>query len=363
MGRNSLPIWMVLLACAAMGLAGCQTIDFYEQPPEEMLPMEAEPPREKALASLPAYRIEVPDVVQVEMLKQVPLPPYRVQSYDVLGVNVAGTAMAYPIGPYDADGQPTESGGNYLVEAEGNVNLGAPYGKVRVLGMTIEEARLAVEKHLRQMLEEPVVSVQLARSSGTQPVTAEYLVGPDGTINLRLYGSVCIAGLTIAEAKTAIEKHMARYFDSPEVSVNVVAFNSKTYYIITQGAGLGDTAVRIPITGKETVLDALSNIGGLTQFSSTNIWIARPAPAGFGCDQILPVDYEAITRGAITSTNYQLMPHDRLYIAEDKTVALGNMINVALGPVEKLISVASLSAQTMKNFQATGRSYNQRFRR
>ncbi len=345
-----------------MGLTGCQTIDFYEQPLEEMLPLEAQPPREKALASLPAYRIEVPDVVQVEMLKQVPLPPYRVQSYDVLGVNVAGTAMAYPIGPYDADGQPTESGGNYLVEAEGNVNLGAPYGKVRVLGMTIEEARLAVEKHLRQMLEEPVVSVQLARSSGTQPVTAEYLVGPDGTINLRLYGSVCIAGLTIAEAKTAIEKHMARYFDSPEVSVNVVAFQSKTYYIITQGAGLGDAVVKIPITGKETVLDALSNIGGLTEFSSTNIWIARPAPAG-SPDQILPVDYEAITRGAATGTNYQLMPRDRLFIAQDKTVALTNMINVALGPVEKLISVASMGTQTMKNLQSTGRSYNSRFQR
>lgn len=356
---------MVLLACTVMGLSGCQTIDFYEQPLEEMLPTEAYagPPREKALVSLPAYRIAAPDVIQVEMLKQVPLPPYRIQSYDVLGVNVAGTMSDHPIGSHDAFGQPTESGGNYLVEAEGNVNLGAPYGKVHVLGMTIEEARAAVEKHLRQMLTEPVVSVQLARSSGTQPVTGEYLVGPDGTINLRLYGAVPIAGSTIAEAKAAIEKHMTRYFDSPEVSVNVVAFNSKKYYIITQGAGLGDAAVQIPITGKETVLDALSNVGGLTQFSSTNIWIARPAPAGFGYDQILPVDYEAITRGAEAGTNYQLMPGDRLYIAEDKTVALANMINVALGPVEKLIGVASLGTQTAKNLQSTGRSYNSRFRR
>ncbi len=345
-----------------MGLAGCQTIDFYEQPLDEMLPMEAQPPREKALASLPAYRIEVPDVVQVEMLKQVPIPPYRIQSYDVLGVNVVGTPTDHPIGPFDAFGDPTETGGNYLVEAEGNVSLGGPYGKVHVLGMTIEEARVAVEKHLMQMLAEPIVSVQLARSSGTQPVTGEYHVGPDGTINLRLYGAVRIAGLTIAEAKTAIEKHMARYFDSPEVSVNVVAFQSKTYYIITQGAGLGDAAVKVPITGKETVLDALSNVGGLTEFSSTNIWIARPAPAG-SPDQILPVDYEAITRGAATGTNYQLMPRDRLFIAEDKTVALTNMINVALGPVEKLMSVASMSTQTMKNLQSTGRSYNSRFRR
>ncbi len=117
------------------------------------------------------------------------------------------------------------------------------------------------------------------------------------------------------------------------------------------------------ITGKETVLAALSNMGGLIQFSSTNIWIARPAPAGFGGDQILPVDYLAITRGAAAGTNYQLMPHDRLYIAEDKTVALTNMINVALGPVEKLIGVASLGTNTSKNFKSLGRDYNSRFRR
>ena len=110
----------------------------------------------------------------------------------------------------------------YMVEAEGVVNLGPAYGTVRVVGMTLDEAKKSIEEKLSQMLREPEVSVKLARVSGSQPLTAQYLVGPDGTINLRQYGLVHVAGLTVTEAKLAIQKHLAHYLDSPELSVDVV---------------------------------------------------------------------------------------------------------------------------------------------
>ena len=98
--------------------------------------------------------------------------------------------------------------------------------------------------------------------------------------------------------------------------MDIYAYNSKVYYIISQGAGLGDRLLRMPITGNETVLDAIAQTNGLSQVSSKKIWIARPTPNG--CDQILPVSWDAITRGATTATNYQILPGDRVYIAEDK---------------------------------------------
>ena len=106
-----------------------------------------------------------------------------------------------------------------------------------------------------------------------------------------------------------------------EVTVDVIAYNSKVFYVITQGAGLGDNVRRVPITGNETVLDALSVINGLSQVSSTQVCIARPAPSGFGYEQILPVDYEAIVKGGSAATNYQIMPGDRVFIAEDPVIA------------------------------------------
>ncbi len=53
-------------------------------------------------------------------------------------------------------------------------------------------------------------------------MTGIYIVQPDGIINLRQYGVVPVAGKTMTEAKIAIEKQLERYFDSPDVSVDVL---------------------------------------------------------------------------------------------------------------------------------------------
>ena len=111
------------------------------------------------------------------------------------------------------------------------------------------------------------------------------------------------------------------------MSVDVFAYNSKVYYVITEGAGFGDTLVRVPITGNETVLDALAQVNGLSRLSSKNIWIARPTPGDVNCDQILPVNWNEITKGAATATNYQVLPGDRIFIAENKVIALDTFID------------------------------------
>ena len=332
-------------ACLAVLLTGCQTINPYSPKLEPPVPESCQPPREMSKVSLPAYRIEPPDVLQIEMLKLIPLPPYRAEVFDVLQIR----ANALPDQPID---------NYYMVEAEGTINLGPVYGSVRVAGMTIEEIRATLNKWLRQWLREPAVSVQLARVSGAQPVSGQYLVGPDGTINLRQYGVVHVAGLTVTEARIATQNHLKQFLDSPELSIDVVAYNSRVYYVITQGAGLGDSIRRLPITGNETVLDALSQIGGLSQVSSTKIWIARPAPHNFGCQQILPVEWDAITQGAQTATNYQILPGDRVYVAEDELITFTNVVSKVTAPVERMLGIASLGTSTIHGYQTLGRNYN-----
>jgi polysaccharide export outer membrane protein len=328
-----------------LALAGCQTINPYDPKLEPPMPEALQPPREMNKVSLPAYRIEPPDVIQIEMLKLIPLPPYRAEVFDVLQIR----ANALPDQPID---------GYFMVEAEGLINLGPVYGSVRVAGMTLDETRAALNKWLRQWLRDPAVSVQLARVSGAQPVTGQYLVGPDGTVNLRQYGVVHIAGKTVTEARITIQNHLKQFLDSPELSIDVVAYNSKVFYIITQGAGIGDNVRRLPITGNETVLDAISQVNGLSQVSSKKIWIARPAPHNFGCQQVLPIDWDAITQGAQTATNYQLMPGDRLYVAEDELITFTNVMGKVTGPIERLAGILGLGNSTIRGFQTMGRNYN-----
>ena len=347
--RGRFHLHALLLAALPWGLialAGCRPFDHYDHSLDAPV---AEPPipRELSKMSLPAYRIEPPDILQLEVQKLVPLPPYHIETFDMLQISAVGTLPDQaPINSY------------YLVDGEGRVNLGPGYGSVRVAGMTVDEARHAVDTHLREILKFPEVSVQLARPSNVQAVNGNYLVAADGSINLRQYGSVPVAGRSIVEARLAVQRQLAKFFDSPIVSLDVVSYNSKVFYIITEGAGQGDNLVRVPVTGNETVLDAMANVHGLSQLSSKRIWIARPAPAGFHCEQILPVDWDAITRGGSTATNYQVLPGDRLFIAQDSMLAFTNYISKIVGPVERLAGVASLGASTVRNYQTLGRQFN-----
>ncbi len=145
---------------------------------------------------------------------------------------------------------------------------------------------------------------------------------------------------------------MSQYLVSPEVSVDVVAFNSKTYYLITQGAGLGDSVRRLPITGNETVLDAIGQVGGLSQLSSgKKIRIVRPSASDPKKAAILQVDWDGISRRGETATNYQILPRDRVYIGDDATMAATNLLSKKTAPIERAMGVISLTTSVVQSIQ------------
>lgn len=309
-------------------------------PPEP--PIQSTVPRELEKVTLPRYIIEPPDILLIEGVKLVPKSPHKIETFDALLIRASGAFPDQPIN--DA----------YSVDADGSVNLGPTYGRIKITGLTIEEAEDEVRRHLQQILSDVDVSISLLQSAGAQQVTGQHLVGPDGRVNLGTYGSVFVAGKTIEEARDAIQDQLSLKLEQPEVFVDVLAYNSKLYYVITQGGGFGDDVVRLPITGNETVLDAVATIGGISQVSSTRMWIARPAPNGVGCEQILPVSWEDITRGASTATNYQLMPGDRLFIAEDKYTKFSGALSKFLRPFESFFGFVSLSTSALNRIDRFG---------
>lgn len=324
-----------LQACEAPAMRGpAPDVPFVETPL----------PRELWKESLPPYIIEPPDTLVIEAIRMVPLPPYRVEPLDVVVIQVAETLPNQPIS------------GNYAVGPDGTVNLGFSYGAVRVAGLSLEQAAAAIKEQLGRVLKAPQVGVALAQFRGMQQVRGEHLVGMDGTINLGSYGCVYITGLTVAQAKVAVEKHLARFLLNPEISLAVSGYNSKVYYVITDGAGFGEQVFRFPVTGNETVLDALSNINGIPPAGSKrNIWLARPAPAHKGCYQVLPVDWEIITQAGSTETNFQIFPGDRIYVKADKLIHLDNWLAKIISPLERVFGVTLLGQTTIRSFER-GRS-------
>ena len=309
-------------------------------PPEAVALGSLPLPTELAKTTLPPYRIEPPDILRIEVLSLVPRAPYRLKTLDSLSITARDVLADKPVE------------GVYQVEPGGVVRLGFDYGQTHVQGMTIDEAREAIDQQLRKYLRDPSVTVALAQMAPLQPVAGEHLVAPDGTVNLGAYGSVMVTGLTLAEATAAIEFHLSRFLDSPQVAVDVFSYNSKRYYVILQGAGLGDVVQTFPVTGNETVLDAVSQVNGLQRFSSKKIWIARPSPLAEET-LVLPVDWHAVTSLAGTQTNYQIMPGDRLFVSEDKHVAFNTWVDKVVSPWERIMGFSILAASTVTRFSGS----------
>jgi polysaccharide export outer membrane protein len=334
----------LLLVSALAGTAGCRATGTPAHTIGPPVPVEA--PRELQKAVLPTYRIEPPDVLVIGAVHLSPPPSYPLRSGDVLFIQLP-LAFAAEFAPIE---------GQYPIGPGGVVSLGPYYGAVKVDGMTVEEASRALREHLEKQLklEEGVnelpLTVALFSTVGLQQVEGQHLVAPDGTVTLGMYGSIPVVGLTLTEAKFAIENFLSRYFERPEVSVDVLGYNSKVYYVVTQGAGLGDNVVRLPVTGNDTVLDALANVNGIPEVASKRIWVARPGQNRFGEDQVLPVDYQAITARGNATSNYQLLPGDRLFIAEDKLVAADTRLAKVFAPLERMMGFSLLGVGTVTRF-------------
>jgi polysaccharide biosynthesis/export protein len=185
-----------------------------------------------------------------------------------------------------------------------------------------------------------MILVEVLEALPGRPISGERLVRPDGKISLGFYGDVYVAGLTVPEVKEKIVLHLRKFIsdetlalleldpetgeakrdkngrfvvndprDTDRVFVDVTAYNSKNYYV--QGAVMMPS--RLLITGHDTVLDAINYAGGLMP-EADHERVALYRKEKNGVLQQLRIDIDQIMMGDDPSTNYQLMPGDRLVI-------------------------------------------------
>lgn len=103
---------------------------------------------------------------------------------------------------------------------------------------------------------------------------------------------------------------------SDRVFVDVVAYNSKHYYVLGDVGSPG----RLVVTGRDTVLEALGHAGGFLPTADTKtVQLVRPQAGGRPA-KVYPIDYEAIVQRGQVATNYQLFPGDRIVVKRNPTV-------------------------------------------
>jgi polysaccharide export outer membrane protein len=247
-----------------------------------------------------------------------------------------------------------------------------PEEKIAKSNIPKEFTKVSMPEYL---IEPPdLILVEVLEALPGRPISGERLVRPDGTVSLGFYGEVYVSGLSITEAKEKIVFHLRRYLTdqalglvqyeerkgefvdvepakTPRVFVDVAAYNSKVYYVQGDVGSPG----RLPITGNETVLDAINYAGGLTPTGSLqNIRLVRPAPPGACCEQVLPVNLSAIINVGDSTTNYQLMPGDRLVVYRDPIVRTTVFLDRLASPFNTVLNSILQYSFTSRNVKSIG---------
>lgn len=139
-------------------------------------------------------------------------------------------------------------------------------------------------------------------------------VRPDGMISVPLIGDVQAGSRTPTEVSKAVEEKLSRYMREPQVTVIVTELRSHEFISRVRVTGAVQQPVSLPYRQGMTVLDAVLEAGGLTEFASPNR--AKLYRRGDEKSKVYSVDLGRILSRGDLSTNYYLMPGDIVSVPE-----------------------------------------------
>ena len=108
---------------------------------------------------------------------------------------------------------------------------------------------------------------------GEKDLSADYAVSIFGTIQMPLIGEMLAAGLTERQLAGEVRKRLqADYLVNPQVNVSVKEYRSQRVLVLGDAARPG----LYPLTGTTTLLEVLTQAGGLSGGASREILLVRP---------------------------------------------------------------------------------------
>jgi polysaccharide biosynthesis/export protein len=133
-------------------------------------------------------------------------------------------------------------------------------------------------------------------------------VRPDGKVSIPLLNDVQAAGLTTIQLGSQVTAGLKKYVTDPRVTVVVTAINSRRVYVLGEVARAGGFALLPDMT----VLQAISDAGGLTQFAhGKKIYVLRDEA---GKQVKYPFNYNKVLKGENPEQNFPLKSGDTIVV-------------------------------------------------
>ena len=143
-----------------------------------------------------------------------------------------------------------------------------------------------------------------------------FRIAPDGTISFLQAQNVKIAGLTLDEARLAIETSLTAHFRSPRVIITPQEVGSKRVTILGKVVIRGVVTLERPIT----LVEAIANAGGLETglLEQNTVEIADLERSFISRDgKRLDVDFRRLLRDGDMRRNIEIEPNDFIFIASN----------------------------------------------
>jgi polysaccharide export outer membrane protein len=168
-------------------------------------------------------------------------------------------------------------------------------------------------------------------------------VSEEGNINLVLIGEVKAAGYTGDELNKILTEKYREYIYHPQVSVFIKEYHSKEIYVLGE--------VRKPglyhLTGRATLLELISQAGGLTEKGGENLTVIRGGRQGEEAVTI-SVDLDRILSGGTTEENVVVMDGDTIYVPQANYFFIFGEVNKPGSyKLEKNLKITVLKAITL----------------
>lgn len=149
---------------------------------------------------------------------------------------------------------------------------------------------------------------------GNPDLSVNLPVRPDGKVSMPLVGDVQVGGLTAEEVASNIQSKLSTYLRDPHVTVMLVGLRSHEFISRVRVTGAVQQQVSIPFRQGMTVLDAVLEAGGTTEFASLG---KTKLHRKVGADvQVFEVPLDRIMNEGDLSANVQLRPGDTITVPE-----------------------------------------------
>lgn len=194
-------------------------------------------------------------------------------------------------------------------------------GKINVAGTNVKNQLdpelLKPSDHLFTLGPGDRVEIELLEDIGSRTTTT---VGPDGKLYFNLLPGVDVWGMTLSQAKEALEKEFAKFVKtSPQISITLREVASQRVWLLGRFQAPGVYSM----TNATTLLDAILQAGGPANFSGEkDISVANNSDELADLHRsfvvrkgkLLPVDFHRLLTQGDLSQNIYLEPDDFVYM-------------------------------------------------